>query len=150
MDVRDAVLATSIPATAAGAPIRCVRGPVPRAARRCAGATSIGVSSRRSDKSLGLHALRALPRGHWEERAPRLELCIPTARESERLAVFSHLEVLLSEAIAERLRLDLDQVTGQITSAPRRPVGEGLRRSGLLVAVSGGGGKPGFPPPPAG
>jgi len=36
----------------------------------------------------------------------------------------------VSEAIAERLRLDLDQVTGQIVSALQRQVGEVLRRSG--------------------
>jgi len=44
----------------------------------------------------------------------------------------------VSEAIAERLRLDLDQVTGQITSALRHQVGEVLRRSGIVVAMSGG------------
>ena len=44
----------------------------------------------------------------------------------------------MSEAIAERLRLDLDQVTGQIVSALRRQVGEVLRRSGIVVAMSGG------------
>jgi len=44
----------------------------------------------------------------------------------------------VSEAIAERLRLDLDQVTGQIVSALQRQVGEVLRRSGIVVAMSGG------------
>jgi len=44
----------------------------------------------------------------------------------------------VSEAIAERLRLDLGQVTGQITGVLRRQVGEVLRRSGLVVAMSGG------------
>ena len=44
----------------------------------------------------------------------------------------------MSEAIAERLRLDLGQVTGQITGVLRRQVGEVLRRSGLVVAMSGG------------
>ena len=44
----------------------------------------------------------------------------------------------MSEAIAERLRLDLEQVTGQITGVLRRQVGEVLQRSGLVVAMSGG------------
>jgi len=39
----------------------------------------------------------------------------------------------VSEAIAERLRLDLEQVTGQITGVLRRQVGEVLQRSGLVV-----------------
>ncbi len=44
----------------------------------------------------------------------------------------------MSEAIAERLRLDLGQVTEQITGVLRQQVGEVLRRSGLVVAMSGG------------
>lgn len=40
--------------------------------------------------------------------------------------------------IAERLRLDPARVTGEITSALRRQVGEILGRSGAVVAMSGG------------
>jgi len=44
----------------------------------------------------------------------------------------------LSEAIAERLRLDLSQAADDIVVTLRRQVGEQLRRSGLVVAMSGG------------
>src|SRR5947208_6155794 len=53
------------------------------------------------------------------------------------MAVFT-VRGAVCEAIAERLRLDLDQVTGRITSALRHEVGEVLRRSGVVVAMSGG------------
>lgn len=44
----------------------------------------------------------------------------------------------MAEAIAERMRLDLSQATREIVTTLRRQVGEQLRRSGLVVAMSGG------------
>jgi NAD+ synthase len=44
----------------------------------------------------------------------------------------------VSAAIAERLRLDLSQTVRAIVTALRRQVGEELRRSGVVVAMSGG------------
>jgi NAD+ synthase len=44
----------------------------------------------------------------------------------------------VSAAIGERLQLDLSQTARAIVTALRRQVGEELRRSGLVVAMSGG------------
>jgi NAD+ synthase len=50
----------------------------------------------------------------------------------------THVRCKVSAVIAERLRLDLAQVTRDITDAVRQQVGEVLRRGGIVVAMSGG------------